>query len=80
MEVGSIVSLKSGGPAMTVTAYNSTNRIVFCTYYNPVTGLYHHNMEFPAVVLRSQFSSPVVPADAGIMRATSNTARSSLGD
>lgn len=80
MEIGLIVALKSGGPAMTVTYYSPTNNLVRCTYYNPVTGKFEHNVEFTETVLRSQFSSPVVPADAGIMRATSNTVRSSLGD
>lgn len=56
--IGDIVSLRSGGPAMTVSDISGNS--VTCVYYNTITGLYE-KASFWFQCLRTAGTQPTAP-------------------
>jgi len=73
--VGTVVSLKSGGPVLTVT-YVNVNNDVSLIYFNPVSGLFE-TIVTKLEAVREATTPPQAPQDAAGMRSQS-VAKSSL--
>jgi uncharacterized protein YodC (DUF2158 family) len=71
MEIGTLVSLRSGGPAMTVVqTHNTAIQTVTCLYFNTVSGLFVEHC-LPTACLRAAGTKPETPTDASSMRVSS---------
>lgn len=71
MEIGTLVSLRSGGPAMTVVqAHDTAVKSVTCLYFNTVSGLFVEH-RLPIASLRTAGTKPETPVDANSMRVSS---------
>lgn len=65
MEIGDLVTLKSGGVPMTVT--KASKSAVTCMFYNPISGKIEQT-DIPPGALRESYTAPAAPTSATYMR------------